>query len=115
MSTIDFAIATDVKVVQAYIANRRPPLEVRSEVDVACRVDGTSVYVYELRKSYGSPEEMIEVEVAKMTYIKSRKVWKLYWMRSDCKWHAYPPAPEHQSIESVIGALDEDSNCCFWG
>jgi hypothetical protein len=48
----------------------------------------------------------------KMTYVKSRGFWKLYWMRADLKWHIYE---EYQSLDDLLKEVKDDPNSCFWG
>jgi len=43
---------------------------------------------------------MVEEPIAKARYVKIRDVWKIYWMRADCKWHSYPPAPKWRPSRS---------------
>mgnify|MGYP000565809353 CR=1 FL=1 len=56
-----------------------------------------------------------EIENAKLTYVKSQKVWKVYWMRQDVKWHSYEPNPVATSIESAVDIVMNDQHGCFWG
>lgn len=56
-----------------------------------------------------------ELPVAKATFVKARKVWRLYWQRQDLKWHGYEPLPEVRSIEEVVAEIDVDPYACFWG
>jgi len=51
-------------------------------------------------------------ECAKIQCIKSRNIWKLYWMRRDLKWHGYG---EYPSLEAALKEIDEDPDCCFFG
>ncbi|MDI6689687.1 MAG: DUF3024 domain-containing protein [Actinomycetota bacterium] len=68
-----------------------------------------------LREPYGdwfpSKEPFLE-ECAKIQFIKSRNIWKLYWMRSDLKWHGYG---EYSSFEAAIKEIDRDPYGCFFG
>lgn len=67
------------------------------------------------RQPYGDWDPIKEPyleECAKLQYIKSRNIWKLYWMRSDFKWHGYG---EYSSFEIAIKEVDEDPNGCFFG
>jgi hypothetical protein len=57
----------------------------------------------------------LESAIAKATYVKSRKEWKLYWRRADLKWHLYKPHPTSDSIETVLDVIEQDGHNCFWG
>jgi hypothetical protein len=61
------------------------------------------------------PAEKIEQPVAKATYVRSRGVWKVYWQRADLRWHAYPPAPEVESLEDFLNLVHKDDHACFFG
>jgi len=36
----------------------------------------------------------MEEPATKATYVRKTGRWKIYWMRADLKWHAYPTHPE---------------------
>ena len=61
------------------------------------------------------PFRYMESPVAKATFVKARKVWRVFWHRADMKWHGYPPCPEVRSIEEFLSLVDLDENHCFWG
>ena len=103
--------------VGAFVEQRRPPAEIRDQVDIGFRIDDDdqSVVIHEIRPRFRNPDETIHTPVARMKYVKSRRVWKLYWMRADMKWHKYPPDPEVGSLQEAIEVVDDDDMCCFWG
>jgi len=103
------------KPVKAYIESRRPPPHLRPALDLGYRIVGQSIEVFEVRPAYQRPGEIIEHDVAKATYVKSRNIWKTYWMRADLKWHRYEPCATVPTIEDFIAAIDEDSYGCFFG
>jgi len=104
------------KVVAAFIEKRRPPPHIRPKLDVGYRVTGQSVEIFEVRPVWdGGPSETLEGPVAKATYVRARKRWRIFWMRADLKWHSYAPAPEVASIDEFLALVDEDVNACFWG
>jgi hypothetical protein len=103
------------KTVGAFIDKRRPPPHIRPELDLGFRVKGQSVEIFEVRPDWRSPGEKMELPVAKATYVKTQRVWKVYWQRSDLKWHAYPPQPEVASLEDFLSLVDEDEHSCFFG
>ena len=48
----------------------------------------------------------------KITCVKSRGLWKLYWMRADLKWHLYE---ELRNLDDLLLEVKSDPNHCFWG
>lgn len=103
------------RAVSAYLAERRPPAHVRSQLDLEVRIAGQSVQIVEIRPHFREPSEIIESPVAKATYVKRSQRWKIYWMRSDLKWHSYTPEPESRSIEEFFAIVSADENSCFFG
>jgi hypothetical protein len=107
---------TDIGAAMAgFLAKRRPPEELRDKVDLAWRIDGQSVVIYLIRALWRDESQKIEEPVAKATYNRKAKRWKVYWMRADMKWHSYPPHPEAVFFDEFLAVVDEDENCCFWG
>lgn len=53
--------------------------------------------------------------LAKARFIKSSKLWKLYWMRASGKWVAYEPQSEVKTTEEMLTIIEEDKHGCFWG
>ena len=48
-------------------------------------------------------------------YVKKNKIWKLYWLRQNLKWHAYEPDGINQHLEPLFDIVQEDKQACFWG
>ncbi|MCG8306242.1 MAG: DUF3024 domain-containing protein [Cytophagales bacterium] len=111
----EFEIKKKQKIVGQYIEKNRPPADIRSEVDMSFRIEGQSVVIFEIRPLWNNPEEKIEEPVAKATYVKSRKLWKIYWQRADLKWHRYDPDPEVDTIDEFIDIVERDEFACFFG
>ncbi len=102
-------------VVAAYVQKRRPPLQIRPQLDIGFRIAGHSVEIFEIRPSFHRPTELREGPVAKATFVKSRELWKVLWHRSDMKWHSYAPVPTVGSIEKFLELVEADPHGCFWG
>jgi len=100
---------------QAFLEKRRPPEEKRKQLDLAYRIEGRSVLVYEIRENWLKPDEFIESPVAKTTFVQTQHHWKVFWMRADLKWHGYSPRPSVTSIKSFFKLVDEDKHACFFG
>lgn len=96
------------------LAKRRPPVHIRMDVDLAFRIEGQSVELFEIRPMWRGNGETHEIPVAKSTFVRTRGVWRLFWQRRDLKWHGYEPLPEAKSIEEIIAEIDVDPYACFW-
>ncbi len=57
----------------------------------------------------------MEHPIAKATFVRSTALWKIFWMRSDLKWHGYEPLPVVGSIEKFLATVEKDEYACFWG
>ena len=96
-------------------SQRRPPVHLRAQVDLAFRFDGRSVELFEIRARLLEPTEKWEEALAKARYVKSRDVWLVYWQRADFKWHTYGPKPVVHSLRAFLALVDEDEYGCFFG
>ena len=101
--------------VASFVESRRPPAHIRTELDLDFRISGQSIEIFEVRPAPGQPDEKIELEIAKATYVKTKGVWKLYWQRADLKWHGYGPCPEVASVQEFLGVVGRDECGCFFG
>ncbi|MDY0134942.1 MAG: DUF3024 domain-containing protein [Atribacterota bacterium] len=115
MAISEFEIKRCKKELEKFLEENRPPAHVRAQVDLAYRISGQSVEIFEVRPDFRDPSQMTEIPVAKTTYVKSQKVWKVYWMRQDLKWHRYPPVPQVRHLEEFLRLVKEDENACFFG
>ncbi len=103
------------KAAAKYMYYHRPPLEIRSELDIGYRIKGQSVYIFEIRPNWIKPKEKIESPVAKTTYIKTKGLWKIYWMRGNLKWYPYEPVLFVKNITDFFDLVAEDKLNCFFG
>lgn len=103
------------KEVRAFIEKRRPPPHIRNELDLGFRLEGQSVEIFEIRPLWRHPGKKIEEAVAKATYVKTQRVWKVFWQRADLKWHRYDPEPEVSSLQEFLALVDRDKYACFFG
>ncbi len=103
------------RVMDGFIAERRPPEQVRAQVDLCYRISNQSVEIFELRANLSNPSEKYEESIAKATFVKTKNVWKVYWQRQDLKWHSYAPFPETPSLKEFTQVVAEDNHFCFFG
>ena len=109
------ALSDVEKQIIEFVESRRPEENIRPELDIGYRITGQSFEIFEIRPRWKQPDITQEISVAKATFVKSRKVWKLYWMRADLKWHRYDPLSDTKSLQDVLKEIGEDPYCCFWG
>ena len=115
MAISEFEIKRIEKLVGGFVEKMRPPPDIRNKLDIGFRISGQSFEIYEIRPQWNNPEKKIEGPIAKATYIKSKKIWQLFWMRADLKWHRYQPFPSSKSLEEILEVVSQDPHGCFWG
>ena len=116
MSISEFEKKRFSKIVEQYIETRRPPPEIRKELDFSYRLTDQSIELFEVRPTWrGKPGEITEIAIAKTTYVKSKNIWKIFWQRSDLKWHSYEPNPVVNSLEEFLAVVQKDEYGCFYG
>lgn len=101
---------------QPFLAVRRPPVAIREQLDIGWRLVGCSLEVFSIRPAYqGAAGEMMEYPAGKATWVTSRRLWKLYWMRADLRWHGYPERPTVRYVEDFFNELMRGPMRRFWG
>jgi len=98
-----------------FLKQKRPPVEIRDQVDIAYRIDKQSVEIFEIRPVFMKPKKKTEIPVAKTTYERTSDSWKIYWQRSDLKWHTYEVVTVVKNLDKFIQIVIEDEMGCFWG
>ena len=102
-------------VLSTFLEKRRPPEAVRDQVDLDYRIEGQTVVIFEKRTAPRDPDKTIEIPIAKATYVHTEEAWKIYWRRSDLKWHVYDSQPWVDSLADFVEVVDADAYGCFWG
>ena len=98
-----------------WLIENRPPEEIRPKLDIFWRFEKKSVIIFEIRPDWQNPDIIRNSDFAKVTYVKSSNKWKIYWKRSDLKWHRYKPLPVVQDFEEFLNAVSIDAFSCFKG
>jgi hypothetical protein len=94
---------------------RRPPLHLRSQVREGQRFARHTIEFFYVRPAFERRGQFIEEPIAKVQLVRTRRVWRLYWMRGNCKWYAYPFRPETKSLAAALRLINEDASSCFFG
>ncbi len=115
MAISDFEEKRCKREMEKFLSGHRPPAHIRNEVDIGYRLENQSVEIFEIRPHWQNASEKTQTPVAKATYVKSQKEWRIYWYKSDMKWHRYEPSPEVKYFEGFLSIVGQDSHGCFWG
>jgi hypothetical protein len=97
------------------MCRHRSPAQLRDELKITYEIDGHNVSVYEVRPRWNNPREQTKLGVARFKFVRSRKEWKLYWMRRDLKWHLYNLDEIPTDLKSLVKVVDEDRYGAFFG
>ena len=114
MAFSEFEMKRIEKIVGTFCDNR-VPARVRDQLIVGFRIEGQTIFIFESRPRWDEPSECMELDFAKITYVKSRRIWKLYWKRASGKWDQYKPNFESKDIDKIIAIINEDRFGCFFG
>lgn len=101
--------------IQLFIKKNRPPAEMRDQLDLGYSYNKNVIELFEIRPIYSKPGEYQNLSFAKIKYVKTQKMWKLYWMRASGKWQGYEPLSESTNLDEILSTIDEDSYGCFKG
>ena len=115
MAFTEFAPALVETKASAFIEARRPPVELRAQIDLAYRISGQSVEIFEIRPQFDDPSQSMEHAIAKATWVKSDERWKIYWQGVDLAWQRYDLLPEAKHLDGFLDAVTDDPAGCFWG
>lgn len=113
-----FDISQSAEIVQTmeeYMAFVRPEPDIRPQLDIGYELKGNSVFLFEIRPVWDNPQEIRRYPYAKTTFIKSKNIWKIYWMRANLKWYPYNPRPEVKTLKAFLKIVEEDAYGCFKG
>jgi hypothetical protein len=100
------------KAMDAFLAKRRPPVHIRSELDIGFRIEGQSVEIFEIRPQWDDHSVISQHPFVKATYVRTQNRWKVFWMRASLKWQSYEPVPTVASISEFLEVVDADAYCC---
>ena len=103
------------EIMEKYLKVLRPPEHVRKDLDYNYEIEGQSIILNEIRPSWRNPEEKTISGFAKVAFVKKLGLWKIFWKRSDLKFHQYKPVSTVKELEMALKIIDEDTHCCFHG
>lgn len=98
-----------------FMKRRRPPPEIRPKLDLGYRITGNSVVLFTIRPDWRDPTITIEFPIAKATFVRTNDDWRIFWMRSDLKWHGYEANLRVVTLQAFLNVVDRDEYCCFFG
>ncbi len=104
-----------INIMENYIASIRPEPKIRPKLDIGFELTDQSVFLCEIRPKWNNPQEIQRHAYAKATFVQSRSVWKIFWLRANLKWYPYDPKPTVKNLNDFLKIVDEDAYGCFKG
>jgi len=103
------------RILQKFWHKNRPPEHAKHQVELSYEIKNQSVEIFLIRTFWQDKSQTVREPIAKATYVKKSRKWKIYWQRADMRWHLYMPYPEATNLKIVLQVVEEDSYGCFWG
>ena len=104
-----------IEILVGDLCRRRSPDGFGDELRLEYKIQGHDIVIFEWRQRYGEQTGFFDTPVAKIKFVRTKNEWRLYWMRSDLKWHAYPTLPSSRDLAILVHEIDEDPFACFFG
>lgn len=98
-----------------FLGQRRPPEHLRDKLDIAYSEEGHTIDLFEIRPHWDDRTTTYESPIARIRFVRTQNLWRLYWMRRDLKWHGYEPGKRYSTLMSALREVDIDEYCCFFG
>lgn len=116
MAFTDAEIAGHAALIEKlFWSKRRLPLHIRDQIREGQRMEGQSIELFFVRSLFNDPSRTVEEPIAKLTFVRSSEVWRIFWKRADGNWHRYQPFPKAATLEAALRVIDQDANGCFLG
>lgn len=107
-------IKINERIVHQFLEQNRPRVEIRQELEWGYSFKNV-IELLEIRPNRYEEGAFLHLSFAKIKYVKTQKIWKLYWMRGSGKWQSYEPCREASNLEEFLSVIDEDTYGCFKG
>ena len=73
------------------------------------------VEIFEIRPKWDDEKVIENFPIARVKYVKSKNIWRIYWRDSNEKWVQYKPSFEVAHFSKAIEVIKKDEHGCFWG
>jgi len=106
----------DANRVRKWAMEQTPPEfadQMRVEVDENQR--GITIFECRPPSGVGGNSDWIRMAIARLTYVKVRNEWTLYWADSNDRFLRYPELDPTPHVSNLLAEIDQDKWCLFWG
>lgn len=97
------------------LCTRRTPAQFKDQLRFDYKIENHSVVINEIRPDWRNPAVQISMPFAKLTFVKSKNIWKLYWKRASGKWETYGPKESSKELSTLVKEIEDDRYGCFFG
>ncbi len=116
MAFTEFELAEHLRVLEeVFWSRRRPPLQLRDQVREGQRISGQSIELFFVRPSFVRPGAHSEEPIAKVQYVRTSGLWRIFWKRANGDWYRYEPCREAPSLTFALQVIHADAYSCFFG
>ncbi len=104
----------DLLKIRKYCEETTPP-EFRGKMRVEAGVRGKSVTIFECRPPWDNKgTEWTRQPIGQLRYDPEAARWTLFWADRNSRWHLYDLV-DPGTVEDLLGEIDRDPTCIFWG
>ncbi|WP_372881422.1 DUF3024 domain-containing protein [Psychromonas sp.] len=82
--------------------------------DLGYKFSNQSIELFEIHPSSHNEQGFFNFSVAKLTYVRTKDIWKISWMRGSLKWQGYRRCPETKTFNEALFVVNEDADEVFW-
>jgi hypothetical protein len=97
------------------LCRRMSPPQLADELRIVYDVDGHSVSILEERPPWDGVGERTRRGIARFRYVRSHRLWTLYWMRQDLKWHLFASGMAAANLAELVAVVEENRYGAFFG
>ena len=107
---------TDVARIRKLCAERVPD-DAREQVRVELEEGRQQVTIVERRPPWRDDDgpEWDRLPVARLRYVGTTRLWRLYYRRHTGRWERYPLLGPTRRVAELLDEIDRDPICIFWG
>ena len=82
--------------------------------DIGYKFNNQSIEFFETHPSSDHERGFFNLHTAKISYVRTQDVWKIYWKRGSLKWQGYLRCPETKKFNEALFFVNEDIDQVFW-
>jgi hypothetical protein len=97
------------------LCRRKSLPQFADELRIVYEVDGNSVSIFEERPPWNGVGEWTRQGIARFRCVRSRRLWRLYWMRQDLKWHLFKSGLATPNLAELAALVEENRYGAFLG